>query len=141
MTCTLPREPDVMNLSSDQITSFRQRLDERAEQLRAEVRDGMQQSREETHARLAEQARDSGDDSFADLTVDMRYFDMDRDTAELRLIDQALTRLSEGTYGRCVDCGRDIPLSRLEVEPTAQRCIQCQELHEKTHASVNTPRL
>jgi RNA polymerase-binding protein DksA len=130
-----------MNFSSAQITSFRNRLDERAEQLREEVRDGKRQSREETHARLAEQARDTGDDSFADLTVDMRYFDMDRDTAELQLIDLALMRLSEGTYGRCVDCGQDIGLSRLEVEPTAQRCIRCQELHEKTHASVSTPRL
>lgn len=54
-----------------------------------------------------------------------------RDTAELRDIDAALRRIEDGSYGSCTDCGTEIPLERLQVRPTAQRCIDCQARHER----------
>lgn len=56
-----------------------------------------------------------------------------RDTAELRDIDAALHRLDDGSYGVCNDCGITIPLERLKAQPTAERCIDCQERHERRH--------
>jgi len=47
--------------------------------------------------------------------------------SELRATDAALLRLSAGTYGSCVDCGRAIAPGRLEARPTAQLCIACAE--------------
>ena len=41
----------------------------------------------------------------------------------------ALRRMSEGTYGRCEDCGKGIPLGRLRATPQAARCVRC-ERHE-----------
>ena len=41
---------------------------------------------------------------------------------ELRMIDAALQRMDESTYGECIDCGEDIPLERLEALPFALRC-------------------
>ena len=38
----------------------------------------------------------------------------------------ALTRIDENTYGRCVDCGDEIPDGRLEARPDAARCVGCQ---------------
>jgi DnaK suppressor protein len=38
----------------------------------------------------------------------------------------ALARLEEDTYGRCVDCGGDIPEGRLDARPDAARCVGCQ---------------
>ncbi|HJZ02690.1 MAG TPA: TraR/DksA family transcriptional regulator [Streptosporangiaceae bacterium] len=38
----------------------------------------------------------------------------------------ALVRLEESTYGRCVDCGGDIPEGRLDARPDAVRCVGCQ---------------
>lgn len=38
----------------------------------------------------------------------------------------ALQRLEDGSYGRCVDCGREIPAARLEVRPEAARCVEDQ---------------
>jgi DnaK suppressor protein len=48
---------------------------------------------------------------------------------ERRLIsvDQALKRLEKQIYGICVDCDEDINVRRLEVDPTAIRCIKCAE--------------
>jgi DnaK suppressor protein len=38
----------------------------------------------------------------------------------------ALTRIQEHTYGRCADCGGDIPEGRLDARPDAARCVGCQ---------------
>jgi RNA polymerase-binding transcription factor DksA len=45
---------------------------------------------------------------------------------QLQLINFALRRISLGTYGTCVKCGREIPLSRLESRPEAYLCLDCQ---------------
>ena len=45
----------------------------------------------------------------------------------LDLIDDAFTRLREGTYGLCDDCGNEIPIERLRVLPFVSRCVRCQE--------------
>jgi RNA polymerase-binding protein DksA len=44
---------------------------------------------------------------------------------EIHQIQEALKRISEGTYGICVHCGEDIDPKRLEALPTATRCISC----------------
>lgn len=43
----------------------------------------------------------------------------------------ALQRLDAGTYGRCVDCGREIPAARLEARPEAARCVEDQTKAER----------
>jgi RNA polymerase-binding protein DksA len=128
-------------LDQQQTLNFKVRLRERADQLREEVQETLARSTDESPAQIAERARDAEDDSFATLIVDTNLAEVDRDVVELRLIDSALQRLSAGTYGVCTNCEQAIPMARLEAEPTAVRCIQCQELYEKTHASAGTPSL
>lgn len=52
-----------------------------------------------------------------------------RDTLQDKLeeIDAALTRLGDGTYGLCEDCGAPVPEGRLEILPYARRCVGCQQ--------------
>ena len=52
----------------------------------------------------------------------------DRADHQLVLVDEALARLDDGTFGMCVRCGRPIALERLEALPWAVRCIDCQRL-------------
>ncbi len=49
----------------------------------------------------------------------------------LREVGEALMRIEDGTYGKCIDCEKDIPVKRLEVFPAAERCIECKERFEK----------
>ena len=44
---------------------------------------------------------------------------------EIHQIQEALKRISEGTYGICAQCGEDIDPKRLKALPTATRCISC----------------
>jgi DnaK suppressor protein len=45
----------------------------------------------------------------------------------------ALSRLDEHSYGRCVDCGHEIPEGRLDARPDAARCVGCQSKWAKRH--------
>jgi DnaK suppressor protein len=47
-------------------------------------------------------------------------------------IDQALVRLDEGTYGRCVVCGELIPEERLQAVPWAALCVPCSATPRKS---------
>jgi RNA polymerase-binding transcription factor DksA len=50
---------------------------------------------------------------------------------QLRALEAARRRLADGTYGRCVACGRDIEIDRLIAHPAAERCLSCQDGHER----------
>ncbi len=43
----------------------------------------------------------------------------------------ALTRIQDGSYGQCVDCGKPIPEGRLEARPEAARCVTCQAKRDR----------
>ncbi len=49
----------------------------------------------------------------------------------LAQIDQALARIQTGKYGICDSCGQPIARERLEANPHATLCIQCQSKSEK----------
>jgi RNA polymerase-binding transcription factor DksA len=64
--------------------------------------------------------------------------DFERETAVIEAaqgergeIEAALARIENGTYGRCVDCGRPIPDERLEARPEAARCLEDQARFER----------
>lgn len=53
---------------------------------------------------------------------------------DLYLVEAALGRMGAGTYGRCVDCGRPIPLDRLVARPQAARDVECERTVEREAA-------
>jgi len=46
-------------------------------------------------------------------------------------IDEALRRVRNNTYGKCVECGEEIDHERLKAVPHARMCIKCKELEEE----------
>jgi RNA polymerase-binding transcription factor DksA len=63
----------------------------------------------------------------------VRHAEKERDQLELRQIADARERMRTGDYGQCIDCGTDIALERLQALPSAERCMPCQERHERDH--------
>lgn len=45
----------------------------------------------------------------------------------IHLIDAALARIKDGSYGSCASCGEEIPVERLEALPYVTTCISCAE--------------
>ena len=63
-----------------------------------------------------------------------RDFSLGRATEEQKamyIIDEALKRVEEGTYGCCSQCGKLIPKTRLKAIPQAELCIDCKKMNEK----------
>lgn len=54
----------------------------------------------------------------------------ERMKAEIESIDRALVKLGTARYGKCEQCGRDIPQSRLEALPAAALCMACAQAGE-----------
>jgi RNA polymerase-binding transcription factor DksA len=63
-----------------------------------------------------------GDDSFSEVAESL----LEGARFALSEIDAALDRMDAGRYGLCVECGRPIPVERLEVIPMTAYCMPCQ---------------
>lgn len=46
---------------------------------------------------------------------------------EIQQLSNAIASIDKGTYGVCSDCGKDIAIARLKVQPAALKCIGCAD--------------
>ena len=66
--------------------------------------------------------------------VDEQNALLENSAAQRAEVEAALSRIDDGSYGTCVDCGRPIPDARLEVRPEAARCVEDQQKYEAANA-------
>ena len=71
-------------------------------------------------------AKESADLALRDLISELSLKLGERQSQIVADIDQALLRLKEGSYGRCVKCNRPIDERRLEAMPAARYDAACQ---------------
>jgi DnaK suppressor protein len=106
---------------------FKQRLLDKERELVEEI------------TRLEDEARDSGTaevrDSIDDATSSQGTSEALQEDAiasqTLTQVRDALKRIDDGTYGKCVACGRQIEAARLEAVPWAAYCLEDQERQDK----------
>jgi RNA polymerase-binding transcription factor DksA len=122
-----------MALNRRQTIELAYALNTRRNQLLDEIHNDVERARAEPYANLAGATPDSGDQAVADLIADVGAAEVTRDLGELRALQAAFKRVSDGTYGQCVDCSEEIPLARMRAQPAAERCVACQGRHEKTY--------
>lgn len=99
-----------------------------------EIGGSLGQSVTEDQQQRLESAKDIGDQALMDLEREVDISLMEMRNRKRQMIDEAMTRLAEGTYGICAECGVDISEKRLAVVPFAKLCVECQartELLEK----------
>lgn len=109
-------------------------LIEKRQEIIKEIEESLGQSLTEDQQRRLESARDVGDQALMDLERELGISLMEMRNRRRQSIDEALTRLHEGTYGICAECGVEISEKRLQAVPFAKLCVECQsraELLEK----------
>jgi RNA polymerase-binding transcription factor DksA len=111
--------------------SAKVRLLERSSEVRSDIVRELRKYDHEHYNMLADAVSDSGEQSVADLLVDVDLAEITRDITELRDIEAALLRLARGVYGICLDCDTPIDKERLEYDPSAARCVPCQQRFER----------
>jgi len=112
-------------------SEMRERLLNRSQELRVDIRRELAKSDHEQYAALADRLSDPGEHAVADLLVDVDLAEITRDVEEFRDIEAALLRIAHGTYGFCVDCEDVIDTERLNSMPAASRCHSCQQVFER----------
>ncbi len=105
----------------------RETLESMRRQLLRSVMNDVQQGRE--------QSKDEGMDTY-DLASDARDREInlilsDRDRDKVQAIDEALSRVDDGTYGICESCEGEIAEARLAALPFTRLCVTCQAERER----------
>ena len=79
---------------------------------------------------LLEQPEPDWEDRAANVTAARSLSELgENERAQLTLVQTALVRLDDGTWGQCVSCGKPIAEERLRVAPEALRCAGCTNHH------------
>jgi RNA polymerase-binding transcription factor DksA len=125
----------MSHLSPDQLRSIEQRLSEREADLQERVRTAKESAADRPSAQ-GPQVEDIGEEGEQRYRHGMEHVELIRDQEELAEIADARTRIADGRYGECVDCGQPISFERLSAQPTAKRCITDQEVWEKKHGTT-----
>jgi RNA polymerase-binding protein DksA len=131
----------VRYLTIEQRESLQRQLSDRAAALRDQIAAALRRSGSSEAIGLANHLDEIDDDAVADLESSIEVAEIERDLRELRGAEKALERLHTPDYGVCIDCGADIPYSRLNAEPSATRCIACQTRAERSQPKSTAPGL
>jgi RNA polymerase-binding transcription factor len=108
------------------IQPYRKRLLELEKDLSARVERETALGRNQT----ADTSRDTGDASVADEAASEDFTEAELDSTVLQQVRDALRRIDEGTFGRCLVDGGPIEPKRLDAVPWAQYCLKHQTLLE-----------
>ena len=130
-----------MPLSEAERNELQSLIEQRRQELMGEIDRGVARVRDHNFNPIAGEAPAAGDESVASLVADTENAETNRDLRELRELDRALRRLTDGDYDTCAECGDDIPFERLRAYPGATRCVPCQSQFEKTHNHPSEPSL
>jgi RNA polymerase-binding transcription factor DksA len=127
-------ETTMSDLTEAQLRTIENHLNKREAELQARVRAAKEASADRPSTRRT-QVEDIGEDGEERFRSGIEHVELIRDQEELGDIANARTRIAEGRYGECIDCGQPISFERLSAQPTAKRCIVDQAAWEKKHGT------
>jgi DnaK suppressor protein len=114
-------------MDKKKLEQFKKRLEERQAALRHTV------SRNQQDGRQADEdsAQDIADRAASSYNKEFLFHQSSSDRQTLQMVEGALERIREGTFGQCISCGKEINPRRLEAVPWTRHCIECQEKLEQ----------
>ena len=114
-------------MDKKKLEAFKKRLETRQQELRRTV------NRNQVDGRSADEdtAQDIADRAASSYNKEFLFSQSNNDRQLLMMVDGALVRIREGSFGECISCGKEINAKRLEAVPWTRHCIECQEKLEK----------
>jgi DnaK suppressor protein len=108
------------------VQPYRKRLLEIEKTLSAQTERALADAR----GHFIDSAHDSGDASVAETAMDADFTEAELDSTILSQVQEALGRIEDGTYGKCLVDGGRIEAKRLDAVPWAAYCLKHQRLIE-----------
>ena len=109
---------------------LRRLLEERRREVSDDLRERVRDVRSKAWSSDAMEVVDVAEMAEADVQGELHFSLLQMKAETLDRIDQALTRLDAGEFGRCLDCGDEIAERRLRALPFAFRCTPCEQARE-----------
>ena len=110
-----------------ELEKFEKALQERREQLVEQTARNAGEGRNT----ISEGGDDYVDDAVTHYTREFLLSLSDLERRQLMLVEEALTRIKDGSFSECLMCGVQIGMKRLTAIPWARFCVSCQELAER----------
>ncbi len=129
----MTREKKVVTAArpKSRYAELKQMLEDRQRELQAEVQGKIRDVRTEgTWGPKLNEVLDAVESSEADIQGDIEFALIQMKAETLNKINDALSRLEQGNYGNCFECGEEIAEKRLRALPFAVRCKDCEEARE-----------
>ena len=116
-----------VTMDKKKLETFKKRLETRQQELRRTV------TRNQADGRSADEdtAQDIADRAASSYNKEFLFSQSNNDRQLLMMVDGALARIREGSFGECISCGKEINPKRLEAVPWTRHCIECQEKLEQ----------
>ena len=114
-------------MDKKKLEAFKKRLETRQLELRRTV------VRTQADGRTADEdtAQDIADRAASSYNKEFLFSQSNNERQLLMMVDGALARIREGSFGECISCGKEINAKRLEAVPWTRHCIECQEKLEQ----------
>jgi RNA polymerase-binding transcription factor len=114
-------------MDKKKLEQFKKKLETRQQELRRNV------TRTQQDGRSADEdtAQDIADRAASSYTKEFLFSQSNNERQLLQMVEGALDRIREGTFGECISCGKEINAKRLEAVPWTRHCIECQEKLEQ----------
>jgi len=115
-------------MDKKKLETFKKRLETRQQELRRTV------TRTQADGRTADEdtaAADIADRAASSYNKEFLFSQSNNERQLLQMVENALSRIREGSFGECVHCGNEINTKRLEAVPWTRHCIECQEKLEQ----------
>ena len=106
---------------------FKKQLETRQLELRRTV------TRTQQDGRSADEdsAQDIADRAASSYNKEFLFSQSNNERQLLQMVETALDRIRQGSFGECISCGKEINAKRLEAVPWTRHCIECQEKLEQ----------
>ena len=100
-------------MDKKKLDTFKKRLESRQQELRRTV------NRNQADGRTADEdtAQDIADRAASSYNKEFLFSQSNNDRQLLQMVEKALARIREGSFGECIHCGKEINSTRLEAVP------------------------
>ncbi|HXY22087.1 MAG TPA: TraR/DksA C4-type zinc finger protein [Burkholderiaceae bacterium] len=127
--------------SEDDLKMLRTLMQEHIKTLRLQLAAELSDESAEHYRDISGEVTDSGDEAIGAELAGLENAVIGHNVTEVRDLEAALERITQGSCGYCIDCRGEIELERLKAYPTCKRCQPCQRAYEHTYAGTTHPSL